>query len=143
MPISHVATMAFERVSRLASIPALCLALTAWAMTAVQACAIGLIRDPDIEHGLRELAFPILRSAGLNTNRVRIMVVSDMTFNAFVIDYNTIYLNSGLILTVDSAEMLQAVIAHEAAHIANGHLARRTANLEAAQRKAMLGNAIA
>ncbi|MGI9368658.1 MAG: M48 family metalloprotease, partial [Ruegeria sp.] len=29
------------------------------------------------------------------------------------------------------------------AHIANGHLARRTANLEAAQRNAMLGNAIA
>ncbi len=135
--------MAFERVSQLASIPALCLALAAWVVTAVQASAIGLIRDPDIEHGLRELAFPILRAAGLNTNRVRIMVVNDMTFNAFVIDYNTIYLNSGLILTVDSAEMLQAVIAHEAAHIANGHLARRTANLEAAQRKAMLGNAIA
>ncbi len=135
--------MAFERLSRLASIPALLLIAAAWILGSVQAGAQNLIRDPDIEHGLRELAFPVLRAAGLNTNRVRIMVVNDATFNAFVIDYNTIYLNYGLILTVESPEMLQAVIAHEAAHIANGHLARRAENLRAAQRKAQLGTALA
>ena len=70
-------------------------------------------------------------------------MVNDSTFNAFVIDYNAIYLNYGLILTVDSPEMLQAVIAHEAAHIANGHLARRAENLRAAQRNAGLGTALA
>ncbi|WP_170330891.1 M48 family metalloprotease [Ruegeria arenilitoris] len=143
MPISHVAAMAFERVSRLASIPALILAVGMWMATAVQSYAQSLIRDPDIEHGLRELAFPILRAAGLNTNRVQVLVVNDSTFNAFVIDYNTIYVNYGLILAVDSPEMLQAVIAHEAAHIANGHLARRAENLRAAQRNAQLGLALA
>ncbi len=135
--------MAFERVSRLASIPALLLMAVTWMASAFQASAQSLIRDPDIEHGLRELAFPILRAAGLNTNRVRVLVVKDATFNAFVIDYNTIYLNHGLILTVNSPEMLQAVIAHEAAHIANGHLARRSENLRAAQRNAQLGTALA
>ncbi len=135
--------MAFERVSRLASIPALLLLAVTWMASAFQTSAQSLIRDPDIEHGLRELAFPILRAAGLNTNRVRVLVVKDATFNAFVIDYNTIYLNHGLILTVDSPEMLQAVIAHEAAHIANGHLARRSENLRAAQRNAQLGTALA
>ncbi|WP_170358820.1 M48 family metalloprotease [Ruegeria arenilitoris] len=143
MPISHVATMAFERGSRLASIPAILLAVALWMASTAQSHAQSLIRDPDIEHGLRELAFPILRAAGLNTNRVRVMVVKDGTFNAFVIDYNTIYLNHGLILTVDSPEMLQAVIAHEAAHIANGHLARRAENLRAAQRAAGFGTALA
>ena len=87
--------------------------------------------------------FPVLRAAGLNTKRVRILVVNDVTFNAFVIDNNTIYLNYGLILTVDGPEMLQAVIAHEAAHIANGHLARRSENLRATQRNAQLGTALA
>ena len=143
MPISHVAGMAFERVSRLTSIPALMLSVVVWLAAASQSVAQGLIRDPDIEYGLRELAFPVLRAAGLNTNRVRILVVNDSTFNAFVIDYNAIYINYGLILTVDSPEMLQAVIAHEAAHIANGHLARRAENMRAAQRNASIGTALA
>ncbi|WP_170564455.1 M48 family metalloprotease [Ruegeria atlantica] len=143
MPISHVAAMAFERLSRLASIPALLLIAVTWMGSAFQSNAQSLIRDPDIEHGLRELAFPILRAAGLNTNRVKILVVNDSTFNAFVIDYNAIYVNYGLILTVESPEMLQAVIAHEAAHIANGHLARRVENMRAAQRNAQLGTALA
>lgn len=135
--------MAFERGSRLASIPAFLLAVALWIAAAAQSHAQSLIRDPDIEHGLRELAFPILRAAGLNTNRVRVLVVKDDTFNAFVIDYNTIYVNHGLILSVDSPEMLQAVIAHEAAHIANGHLARRAENLRAAKRAAGFGTALA
>jgi len=135
--------MAFERVSRLASIPALMLAAGVWLVAAVQSHAQGLLRDPDIEHGLRELAFPVLRAAGLNTNRVQILVVNDSSFNAFVVDYNAIYLNYGLILTADSPEMLQAVIAHEAAHITNGHLARRVENLRAARRNAGLGLALA
>ncbi|WP_170782590.1 M48 family metalloprotease [Ruegeria lacuscaerulensis] len=143
MPISHVACMAFERVSRLASIPALFLCVMTWFVSAAQTNAQSLIRDPDIENGLRELAFPVLRAAGLNTNRVQILVVYDSTFNAFVIDNNAIYLNYGLILSVDTPEMLQAVIAHEAAHIANGHLARRFENLKAAKRNAGLGTALA
>ena len=143
MPISHVAPMTFERVSRPASIPALMLAIVMWLTATAQSQAQSLIRDPGIEFGLHELAFPVLRAAGLNTDRVRILVVNDVTFNAFVIDYNTIYLNYGLILAIDSPEMLQAVIAHEAAHIANGHLARRSENLRAAQRNAQLGTALA
>ncbi|WP_170399711.1 M48 family metalloprotease [Ruegeria arenilitoris] len=143
MPISHVAAMAFERLSRVASIPTLLLVAATWMVSAVPSTAQSLIRDPDIEYGLRELAFPVLRAAGLNTNRVRILVVNDSTFNAFVIDYGAIYVNYGLILTVESPEMLQAVIAHEAAHIANGHLARRVENLRAAQRNAGLGTALA
>ncbi|WP_170329159.1 M48 family metalloprotease [Ruegeria arenilitoris] len=143
MPISHVAAMAFERLSTVASIPTLLLVAATWMASAVPSTAQSLIRDPDIEHGLRELAFPVLRAAGLNTNRVRILVVNDSTFNAFVIDYGAIYVNYGLILTVESPEMLQAVIAHEAAHIANGHLARRVENLRAAQRNAGFGTALA
>ena len=139
----HVAIMNLKSVFRSASIPALVLAAIMWLATTVQCHAQNLIRDPGIEYGLQKLAFPVLRAAGLDTDRMRIMVVNNAGFNAFVIDYNTIYLHYGLILNVDSPEMLQAVIAHEAAHIANGHLARRTENLRAAQRNAGFGTAFA
>lgn len=88
-----------------------------------------LLRDPDIERGLRELAAPILNAAGLSTGSVKILIVDDPSLNAFVIDQKHIFLHSGLILKLETAEQLQAVIAHEAAHIANGHISRRISNM--------------
>ncbi len=143
MAFSHVARMVCARLLGLTSIPALLLTSVFWLVSAVPSAAVGLLRDPDIENGLRELAFPILRAAGLNTRRVQILLVNDDRFNAFVIDHNAIFLNYGLILKVQSPEMLQAVIAHEAAHISNGHIQRRMANLQAAGRMASLGTALA
>lgn len=135
--------MTIDRVSRLASIPALVFCMLAYAATSLQAASINLLRDPDIEHGLSQLAAPVLRAAGLNANRVRILVVDDSSFNAFVLDNRTIFINYGLILKVTSPEMLQAVIAHEAAHITNGHLARRMQNMRSAGNAAGLGIALA
>ncbi|MEX0350694.1 MAG: M48 family metalloprotease [Paracoccaceae bacterium] len=139
MPISHVAAMAFDRVSRLASIPALVLSCVVFLISATPAAAVGLLRDADIENGLRELSFPILRAAGLNPRRIKLLLVNDDSFNAFVVDNRAIYINYGLVLQVENAEMLQAVIAHEAAHIANGHIARRLGNIQNAQSNAALG----
>ncbi|MCE8519478.1 M48 family metalloprotease [Ruegeria pomeroyi] len=134
--------MAFDRVSRLASIPALLLVALLWLVTAGGASAITLLRDPDIENGLEELAFPILRAAGLNPRRVKLLVVDDSSLNAFVLDHNAIFIHSGLIQKVARADILQAVIAHEAAHIANGHIARRIGNFENAQTLSKLGLAL-
>ncbi|MBO9441344.1 M48 family metalloprotease [Phaeobacter italicus] len=147
MLISHGAAMTFDRFSRLASIPALALAALCFVATTLattaQAASISLLRDPDIERGLNEVAAPVLRAAGLNAKRVRVLVVNDSSFNAFVIDSQTIFIHYGLILKVDRPEMLQAVIAHEAAHITNGHIARRTQNLRSAQSAAGFGAALA
>nr|WP_037254746.1 M48 family metalloprotease [Roseobacter sp. SK209-2-6] len=143
MLISHGARMIFDRFSRLASIPALVFCLCCLIAGQLQAASISLLRDPDIEYGLRRLAEPVLRATGLNAKRMRILVVNDPSLNAFVIDPNTIFLHHGLILKVTSREMLQAVIAHEAAHIANGHLARRMQNMRSARNAAGLGAALA
>ena len=86
------------------------------------AAAVSLIRDADIENALDELAAPILRAAGLNPNRMRILVVNDSSLNAFVISNDVIFMHSGLLLRLESAAQVQAVIAHEAAHIVNGHI---------------------
>ncbi|WP_294610572.1 M48 family metalloprotease [uncultured Roseovarius sp.] len=110
---------------------------------AAPARAITLLRDPDIEYALRELASPILRAAGLNPNRVDIMVIDDPNLNAFVVDADSIFIHSGLILRMKTPAMLQSVIAHEAAHIANGHLMRRPINARNARTAAGLGTALA
>lgn len=104
--------------------------------------AATIIRDPDIEYSLAQLARPILAAAGLGSN-VRVLVIDDNKLNAFVVDNNHIFLHSGLILKTDSAAMLQAVIAHEAAHIANGHITRRIQNFGSARTAAGLGAILA
>ncbi len=133
--------MAFQRVCRLASIPALCLVLILF--TASGSFARGLLRDADIEHALEQLSAPILRAAGLSPARVKVLIVNDSSLNAFVVNSRAIFIHYGLVLKADTPEMLQAVIAHEAAHIANGHIARRTGNARSAQTLAGLGIALA
>ncbi len=102
-----------------------------------------LLRDADIEHSLNRLAQPILQAAGLSSDRVRILVVDNPNFNAFVLDQSAIFLNHGLILKASSPEMLQGVIAHETAHIVNGHIGRRTENARSAGTAAGFGTALA
>ena len=111
------------------------LALPAW--------AVSLLRDPDIEHSLKQLATPVLNAAGLPSGRMSVLVVDASSLNAFVIDREHIFIHAGLLLKLETAEQLQSVIAHEAAHIANGHLARRPANARAAQNLAAFGMALA
>ncbi|MCW1955622.1 M48 family metalloprotease [uncultured Lentibacter sp.] len=110
---------------------------------ALPAWAVSLLRDPDIEHSLKELATPVLNAAGLPAGRMSILVVDASSLNAFVIDREHIFIHAGLLLKLETAEQLQSVIAHEAAHISNGHLARRPANARAAQNLAAFGIALA
>jgi predicted Zn-dependent protease len=143
MLISHGAAMFIDRLNRLTSIPALMLSTLFLVASALPSAALGLLRDADIEHGLTKLAAPVLTAAGLNAKRVRVLVVNDPSFNAFVVDSQTIFVNYGLILKVTSPEMLQAVIGHEAAHISNGHLSRRMQNMRSASSISGLGVALA
>lgn len=109
---------------------------------ALPASAAGLIRDADVEYALNQLARPILAAAGLPAS-TRILVINDSSLNAFVADTQHIFLHSGLIMKLQSARALQYVIAHEAAHITNGHLARRAGNARAARTVAGLGFVLA
>ena len=105
--------------------------------------ALTLLRDPDIEYALKQLAEPVLKAAGLSPSRTDILLIDDSSLNAFVVDRDHIFLHSGLLLKMRTPAMLQSVIAHEAAHIANGHLMRRPVNLRNARTAAGLGSALA
>ncbi|MEM6635319.1 MAG: M48 family metalloprotease [Pseudomonadota bacterium] len=101
--------------------------------------AQSLIRDADIEFALAELSRPLITAAGLSPNRVKVLLINDDSMNAFVVDTRHVFLHSGLVLRLQSAAQLQSVIAHELAHIANGHMARRAANAQVAGSGATLG----
>ncbi|WP_052245421.1 M48 family metalloprotease [Halocynthiibacter namhaensis] len=101
--------------------------------------AQNLIRDAELEHSLTQLATPILNAAGLSPARVKIIILNDRSLNAFIIDTRHIFIHSGLITRMEDPSMLQAVIAHEAAHIANGHISRRLANMRSSRTAAGFG----
>ncbi len=117
--------------------------LTILLCMALPARAVTLLRDADIEHALSRLARPVLTAAGLPASSIQVMVIDDHTYNAFIVDNRHIFIHSGLLLKLTSAAQLQSVIAHEAAHIANGHIARRMQNARAANTLAGLGMALA
>ncbi|WP_299827222.1 M48 family metalloprotease [uncultured Roseobacter sp.] len=130
--------MVFHLVFRLTSIPA----LLVWLLVAPLQ-AQSLLRDADLEYGLKQLAAPILGAAGLSPSRVKVLVVNDNSLNAFVVSNDAIFVNYGLINRMQSAPMLQAVLAHEAAHIVNGHITRRMTNMASARTAAGFGLALA
>ncbi|MEQ6247843.1 M48 family metalloprotease [Sulfitobacter sp. HNIBRBA3233] len=131
--------MRFHPIHRLASMLAIVLTLA----FAAPAQSASLLRDADLEYALDRLAAPILRAAGLSPGRVKVLVVNDSSLNAFVVSNDAIFIHYGLINKLDTAAMLQGVIAHEAAHIANGHITRRLTNLANTRTIAGLGLALA
>ncbi|WP_235915920.1 M48 family metalloprotease [Thalassovita mangrovi] len=105
--------------------------------------AVTLLRDADVEYALGRLAQPILNAAGLPSGSVKVVVIRDSSLNAFVIDHQHIFIHSGLLLKMQTADELQAVLAHEAAHMANGHIAQRYANARFSNTISGLGVALA
>ena len=88
------------------------------------ASAEEILRDTEIENGIRTLATPIWRVAGLDPVGMGIYIVSDKDLNSFVAGGQAIFLNSGLILRAEVPNMLIGVVAHETGHIAGGHILR-------------------
>jgi predicted Zn-dependent protease len=97
-----------------------------------------LIRDAEIEELLRDYSTPILRAAGLARQNVRIVIVNARVFNAFVADGRRIFVNVGAILDSKTPNQLIGVLAHEAGHIAGGHLTRMRQEIANAQTMAII-----
>ncbi len=108
------------------------------ALAAFPARAQGIIRDAEIETDLRLIADPIFEAAGLNPSQVRIVVIGDDTVNAFVAGGQNLFLYTGLILKAENVGELAGVIAHEAGHMAGGHLIRMRDAMERASVESVL-----
>ncbi|MEL6422703.1 MAG: M48 family metalloprotease [Pseudomonadota bacterium] len=80
------------------------------------------IRDTELEDLLRDYSRPILRVAGLQ-DRVRMRIINNPSFNAFVVNGRSIFMNSGALMQAETPNAVIGVIAHEAGHITGGHIA--------------------
>jgi predicted Zn-dependent protease len=92
-----------------------------------------VIRDAEIEQLLRDYAAPVLRAAGLAKQNVRVVVLSDRSFNAFVMDGRHIFINAGALFDAKTPNEIIGVFAHETGHLAGGHLQRLREQLASAQ----------
>src|SRR5438105_4216074 len=97
-----------------------------------------VVRDAEIEQLLRDYTQPILRTAGLAQQNVRVVIINDRAFNAFVADGRRIFVNGGALLESETPNQIIGVLAHESGHIAGGHLARLREQLAAASTQSIL-----
>jgi len=102
--------------------------------------AQGLIRDSEIETLIADYATPIFRAAGIASQNVRIHMVSNRAFNAFVIDGQNMFIHVGAMMNSETPNQLIGVLAHEAGHIAGGHLARLRVQIARMQSAALIMN---
>ncbi len=98
----------------------------------------GFIRDAETEDLMRDYARPIFRVAGLARQNIRIHLINNMSFNAFVVDGQNMFFNVGALTRSKTPNQLIGVIAHETGHIAGGHLARMRERLKRPQNIALI-----
>ena len=105
---------------------------------ATPAQAQGLIRDAETESLLRSYAKPILSAAGLGAQGIRIHIVNDRRFNAFVVDGHNMFMHAGTLMNAATPNQVIGVIAHECGHITGGHLARLRTQVAKAKSAALM-----
>src|SRR5215468_6647978 len=113
-------------------------AVPAYAQEKDAAQVLPLIRDAEIEQLLRDYTHPILRAAGLGQRNIRVVIINDRGFNAFVIDAKRIFINAGALMDAERPNQIIGVLAHETGHIAGGHLSKLRGELASAQTAAIL-----
>lgn len=96
------------------------------------------IRDAEIEHYLRTLGTPVWRAADLDPNAINVALIQSNDINAFVAGGMNIFFYTGLLLSTDTPDELQGVIAHETGHIAGGHLMRGSEAMKNASTQAII-----
>jgi predicted Zn-dependent protease len=130
-PVSRLIALATAAAIALPSLPA--------QAQKAQGGGIPLIRDAEIEQLMREYTQPILKAAGLTSANIKIVLINDRSFNAFVVDGRRIFVNTGALTESTTPNQIIGVLAHETGHIAGGHLSKLRQELANAQTAAIIG----
>ncbi|MDG7052895.1 MAG: M48 family metalloprotease [Wolbachia endosymbiont of Alcedoecus sp.] len=86
------------------------------------AYSVNVIRDSEVEAVVKELAQPLFSAAGIDSDRIKVFIISDNSINAFVIDNNSIFIHLGLLQHSTEPYILLGILAHEIAHISADHV---------------------
>jgi len=127
-----------QRTTPASRLGALAVAALAAMPAAAQAQGLPLIRDAEIEQLLRDYSTPVLRAAGLAQQNVRIVVINERAFNAFVADGRRIFINTGVLSEAATPNEVIGVLAHETGHLAGGHLAKLREQLRSASTQSII-----
>ena len=84
--------------------------------------AATLINDTEIESGIAKIVAPVAKVANIPTERLKIYIVRDDNFNAFVRGGEDIFVYTGLLKQIKTPNALRAVLAHELGHTIGGHM---------------------
>ena len=100
---------------------------------------VPVVRDAEIEALVRDYARPIFKAAGLSTSGIRIVLVNDSSFNAFVAG-RRLFINTGALMQSETPNEIIGVIAHEAGHLAGGHQEKLREQLERSKTMAIVAS---
>ena len=89
---------------------------------AINATAATLINDTEIEREITNIITPIADAAKISKDRLKIYIIRDDSFNAFVRGGEDIFVYTGLLKQIKNPNALRAVIAHELGHTIGGHM---------------------
>ncbi|YBV97581.1 M48 family metalloprotease [Phyllobacteriaceae bacterium JZ32] len=103
-----------------------------------QSRSVPIVRDAEIEALVSDYATPILKAAGLGSRGIRIVLVNNNSFNAFV-DGRRIFINTGTLMQAETPNEVIGVIAHESGHLAGAHQQRLREQLRRARTMAVIG----
>lgn len=104
--------------------------------------AASLIHDTETEKLLTELIQPLADAAKIPDGRLKIHIVDDDDFNAFVSGGEDVYVYTGLLRQIKTPDAFQAVVAHEMGHMLGGHTAQMADRMSAEIKRTMLIQAL-
>lgn len=104
--------------------------------------AASLINDTETEKVITELIAPLGKAANIPAGRLRVHIVNDNDFNAFVMGGEDVYVYTGLLKQIKSPDALQAVVAHELGHTLGGHMVQMADRKNAEMTRTMLIQAL-
>lgn len=97
-----------------------------------------LIRDTEIENILSDYAKPLFKVAGFGSGRIKMRIVQNDAFNAFVLDGKNVFVHTGTLMQANTPNEVIGVIAHETGHITGGHMAALRSRIAKDQTRALL-----
>ena len=98
-------------------------------MIAGNANAATLINDTEIENKITEIILPVARAADIPEKRLKVYIVNDDDFNAFVRGGEDVFIYTGLLKQIKNPNALRAVVAHELGHTIGGHMVQISARM--------------
>jgi predicted Zn-dependent protease len=110
--------------------------------------SIDVVRDAEIERVMRGYEDPILKAASIDPHTVKLYLINDSSINAFATqspvpgEAESIFVNTGSFLELQTPNQLIGILAHETGHIAGGHIIRDASAMRKASIPMLLGIAL-